>query len=566
MSGIMRFSDDDRLLLFDSVVRAPPELRRSENDTSILPWMWDLSAERGERNSTLPGGTEAYPFFGFRNGLVIGPNDTMIAALPARLQVLDGNSKDYGAVRDLEMNRIETDPMDIWRSLRDDFLYVRPNGQNNLLQVNANTFDVANLPLGNQLGLQQFQALQGMSLSNISRMVGKPNDVGENPLLRLIFGEGYRQYQNYEPSTVTLLDILDPVTVGREQMGMLVYTFYTNQGYGVMEFIRPVDIVDMELSPDNSRLLVRRASGRQPLELYNLDTGLLENTYFPTEPDSDGSHTLSFNADGTQIITDFERINVASGESTVLETAYTSGFQNFLFSNDSQNLVTVNGSDWRLWDVNTGKPVDRQQLNLVGNVIASSPDARRYLTQYNNGQGDTFEIVEVGVADRRRITIPPFEGRSVETIVPSPDWTKYLVVYAPTPISSHYPGNEIAVYTMDEGKVLFLAGSDLPSPDGRSYRWADNQTIAISSPYPAGSGQSSRIYGLDYDASGVPTCLVNAYKTGESVFRWTGPPGTSMRWYRRRNRGWVSLFFALDFRNCGSGKVSQISATSFSSK
>ena len=43
-SGTMRFSDDGNLLLFDSVVRAPPELRRSENDTSILPWMWDFGS------------------------------------------------------------------------------------------------------------------------------------------------------------------------------------------------------------------------------------------------------------------------------------------------------------------------------------------------------------------------------------------------------------------------------------------------------------------------------------------------------------------------------------------
>ncbi len=511
MSGIMRFSDTDQLLLFDSVVRAPPELRRSENDTSILPWMWDLSAERGERNSTLPGGTEAYPFFGFRNGLIIGPNDTMIAALPARLQVLDGHSRDYGAVRDLEMNRIETDPMDIWRSLRDDFLYVRPNGQNNLLQVDANTFNVADVPLGNQLGVQQLQAVKAMRLSNIARIIGDPNSTGENPLLRLILGDEYRQYQSYEPITVTILDILDPVTVGYEQMGLLVYTFYTNRGYGAMEFIRPVDIVDMELSPDNAHLLVRSASNLQPLELYDLDTGLLEHTYFPAEPDFDGSHTLSFNATGTEIITDFERINVQTGESSVLETAYTSGFQNYAFSADSQNLITMNGSDWRLWDVTTGKPLDRQQLNLVGNVIASSPDARRYLTQYNNGQGETFEISEVGIPERRSITIPPFEGRSIETIIHSPDWLKYLVVYAPTPISSHYPGNEIAVYAMNQGKVLFLAGSDLPSRDGRSYRWVDNETISITSSYPVGSGQPSRIFGLDYDASGVPTCLVNAY-------------------------------------------------------
>src|SRR5689334_9415852 len=58
LTGALTFSDDDQLLLFDSVVPAPATLRRSENDTSILPWMWDLPSARRERNSTLPGGTE----------------------------------------------------------------------------------------------------------------------------------------------------------------------------------------------------------------------------------------------------------------------------------------------------------------------------------------------------------------------------------------------------------------------------------------------------------------------------------------------------------------------------
>ncbi|MBZ0289218.1 MAG: hypothetical protein K8I30_16480, partial [Anaerolineae bacterium] len=94
MVGTLTFSDDDQLILFDSVVPAPDSLRRSENDTSILPWMWDLPSARRERNSSLPGGAEAYPFFGFRNGLILGPDKALIGALPGRLQVVDGRSKD----------------------------------------------------------------------------------------------------------------------------------------------------------------------------------------------------------------------------------------------------------------------------------------------------------------------------------------------------------------------------------------------------------------------------------------------------------------------------------------
>lgn len=510
-SGTMRFSDDGNLLLFDSVVRAPPELRRSENDTAILPWMWDLAAARGERNSTLPGGAEAYPFFAFHNGLIIGPNDTLIAALPGRLQVLDGHSKAYGVVNELQMNRIETDPMDIWRSLRDDLMYVRPNGQNNLLQVNTSDFASVDLPLGGGLDTSTLQNVQKMRLSSLAHIIGQPNSTGENALLRLIFGEGYRQEQNYEPTTVTLLDILQPITVGREQMGLLVYTYYTNHGYGAMEFIRPVDIVDMVLSPDNIHLMVRRASNLQPIEIYNLQTGILEHSYFPTEPDHDGQHILSFDRNAATIITDFERINVQTGDTQLLESGYTTAFQNYYFTDNSSQIITLNGEDWRLWDIATGQNIQRETLNLFGTIVDSTPDARRYLTHINTEQGETYEIVEVGIPEHRKITIPPLDGRSIETIIPSADWQSYLVVYAATPTTSHYPGNEVAIYNMDRGKLLFLAGDDLPSPQGRSYRWLDNETAIISSYASQGDDQPQRVYGLNYDASGVPSCIVNAY-------------------------------------------------------
>src|SRR5512145_5393 len=75
--GPMYFSPDDSWLLFDSVVPAPQELRRSENDTVSLPWLWDLPAALREARSTrlpsLASAPNAYPFFSlkFPNTLVI---------------------------------------------------------------------------------------------------------------------------------------------------------------------------------------------------------------------------------------------------------------------------------------------------------------------------------------------------------------------------------------------------------------------------------------------------------------------------------------------------------------
>ncbi|MEO8606757.1 MAG: hypothetical protein ABI690_02665 [Chloroflexota bacterium] len=510
LTGALTFSDNDQLLLFDSVVPAPASLRRSENDTSILPWMWDLPSARRERNSTLPGGAESYPFFGFRNGLIIGPNNALIGALPGRLQVIDGRSKDLTVENELVMNRLETDPMDIWRSLRDDFLYVRPNGQNNLVQVNTADGSSLDLPLGQELGYRDLATMQGFQLSKLARIIGEPDSVSENPLLRLIFGDDYQDYQGYEATTVTLLDILEPVTVGREQMGMLVYTFHPDEGYGVMEFIRPVDIVDMALDPEGNHLMVRRASGLQPIELYDLNTGLLEHTYFPAEPDAKGGQTFAFNQDGSAILSDFQRFDTATGSDVLLEPDYTRSFEQYFFSQDSRQIITLNGSDWRVWDIATGEVIQRETLNLRGNIVDSSPDARRYLTEYTTDAGEVFEIVEVGSDQRPNITIPTLPGRSFDAIVPSDDWQNYLVVYSATPSSSHYPGNEVALYNIERGQLQFLAGDDLPPPDGRSYAWLDNTTAVISSSAPSGS-QPQRIYGLDYDASGVPACLVQTY-------------------------------------------------------
>ncbi|MBC8098730.1 MAG: hypothetical protein H7Y11_04765, partial [Armatimonadetes bacterium] len=57
------WSDDDTLLSFETVIRAPQAIRRSENDTSILPWLWDVAAARRERGSRLPDRASAQPFF-----------------------------------------------------------------------------------------------------------------------------------------------------------------------------------------------------------------------------------------------------------------------------------------------------------------------------------------------------------------------------------------------------------------------------------------------------------------------------------------------------------------------
>src|SRR5262245_33208787 len=122
-----------------------------------------------------------------------------------------------------------------------------------------------------------------------------------------------------------------------------------------------------------------------------------------------------------------------------------------------------------------------------------------------------MEIVDVAADSRRSVTLPDLPGRGIEQVIPSPDWQNYLVVYSANPQTEHYPGNEIAVYNFDRGQLLFLAGADLPEPEGRQYGWLDNETIYISSSNTSSQTQPQRIYGINYDASGLPECLVQAY-------------------------------------------------------
>ncbi|MBZ0294128.1 MAG: hypothetical protein K8L99_16320, partial [Anaerolineae bacterium] len=136
-TGPLLFADDDQLLLFTAIIPAPQELRRSENDTSNLPWLWDIPAALNQANSSLPRRVEAYPFFDFRNGFVLGAHDKVLAALPQHLQILDVGDTDLPVIADIETQRNEQDPISVWFSLRDDMMYARPINQNNLIQIDT---------------------------------------------------------------------------------------------------------------------------------------------------------------------------------------------------------------------------------------------------------------------------------------------------------------------------------------------------------------------------------------------------------------------------------------------
>lgn len=530
VQGPLHFSPDDTWLLLDTLVPAPPELRRSENDTVSLPWLWDIPAAlrdvRSTRLPSLASAPNAYPFFSlkFPNTLVIGPNNYLLAGIPSRLQVINAGQKDFPVMTEIPSSRLESDPIAVWKSLTDDYLYVNPNTGNAVVQVNTRAGTTFDIPLGRDLNYASIEDMQGLGLSNLARILGAPVTQRENSLLRLLFGDNYIAYQGFPKLTVMLIDILEPLTVPADQMGLLVYTFNEDRGSGTLEIVRPPDVQQIVLHPDHSRLMVRRVSNLQPIEVYNLDTGVLEKSYFPAEPDSGGSHLLAYTAGGKTILSDFQQFDAESGKSIALDPSYTSGFGQYFFSADNQKLVTIRGTEWRLWDIETGEILQETTPRLRGSIIAQSPDAFRFLTRFSSNDGDVIEIVDVAADQRRSFTIPYLPGRSIETIIPNDNWQNYLVVYSPTPESQHYPGNEIAVYNFSRGQILFLAGDDLPAPDARQYGWFDNQTIYVSSANTYGGSQPERVYGVDYHPSGLPNCLVQAFPEQWSAWRpvWEG--------------------------------------------
>jgi len=506
----LQFSDDDNLLLINAVVPAPAALRRSENDTANLPFLWDLPAARNEALTTLPQSFELYSFYDYRNGFLLGPHRKVLAALPQRFRLIDVADTTLPVLTEVASDRNERDPISVWYSLRGEQMYVLPQGSGDLVQLNTTTGQPLTIPLSRDLGPAQMRNLDALVLSDQSRLIGEPNSRGTNSFLRLLLGEDYRLAWNYHPLTVMLLDILNPVTAQAGQMGLLVYIRDEDTGYGTIEFVYPPDALQIALDPDNTHLAVRRSSG--VIEIYDLATGILELT-IPAAPDNDYlPHLLAYNSTGDALVANFQRFDPRTGALLFEDPNYTTpGFDYYFFTEDSQTLVTLSGSNWWQWDIQTGEVIRREKVNLQGTLLQTSPDAHRFLTQLDTASDPTMEVVDIGSEVRNTVTFQRLPNREIEQIIPSPNWENFLVVYTSNSYGPHYPGNEIAIYNLYDGQRWFFAGDDLPYPEGRYYGWLDDETVYVYSENLGGSSQPTRIYGLDYDPSGLPACLVEAF-------------------------------------------------------
>lgn len=518
VTGPLLFASDDVLLNFTAIVRAPAATRRSENDTSQIPWLWDLPAAREEGRSSLPRGVTAYTFFDFRNGFVLGPNDKALAALPQRLLILDIADPALPVVAEIPSQRFERDPISVWFSLRDEQMYVRPINQNNLFQVKTASGTTLEIPIGRELNHNLIALLDELELSQQARIIGEPNSQKTNSLLQLLLGADYRRSWNYHPLTVTLIDILKPITLTEEQSGFLVYILDEQTGRGMVDFVSLNDASQFALHPDNRHLVVRRISSPDRLEVYDMDSGLLANTYLLNYPASGSRHPLSYNETGSAVVAEFERFDAVTGETLYQNLNYDLTFNQFFFTADSQGLVTFDGFNWWLWDIPTGQVIRRETVNLVGEVLQITEDGHRFLTRTETSAGPRLEVVDVGKQERHSVVFEQIPGQDILQILPGPNWENFIVVYAPSIFRQTTLGSDIAIYNLYDGKRWFIAADDLIGTDGAVYDWLDNDTAYVYTEGVSSILAAERLYGLNFHASGLPLCLVDAFP--ETWIRW----------------------------------------------
>jgi hypothetical protein len=509
ITSLLQFSDDDTLLMLTAIVPAPDSIRRSETDTSQTPWLWELAAERGERRSILPLQRIQQPFYDLRNGLLLTPENHLLAAYSGLMQLMDIGDASYPVLANITTNRNERDAIDVWYGMDNEHIYFRPQNGNMLQQIRTDNNDVIDISTGNPNGAQALTTFNDLALTNFSQIVGEPISTETYSLLSLLMGNDYHYQFNDHPLTVMVIDVLNPVTVTQDQMGLLIYILDETTGRGTFEFVRPVDIVNMAISPDRHHLVVRRAYGQQPLEIYDMTTGNLELSIVPTLPDPNGSQILTYNLTGDQIISGFQRFDVMTGAILLEDLSYQGNFEQWYFTDDSRHLVTMTGSLWQEWDLDTNQVIRRETVLLRGNLLQVTNNAQRFLTQVDDGY--TYEIVDVGTEERLSVTFDRLPDVGLEQVIYSADWENYLVVYGSNYYSQHAPGNSIALYNLYDGLRWFIAGDDLPSLNGRYYGWLDNDTAYVTAATDSSNDQPERIYGLDYDASGLPSCLVESF-------------------------------------------------------
>jgi WD40 repeat protein len=522
--GPIAFSTNDEVLIFYGIYPAPRELRVTETDSITYPWVWHLPAARDEAESTLPNKVEAIQMVDYPNGFVLSPDDKIVAALPSRLRVMDAFTlqPEY----EIPTARYEQDPLTVWFSLRDNSVYVRPVSSDTLLQVDTKRGILVEIPMNTALTQADLDLIGGLEVGSIAQVIGGVAHRDANPLLQVFLGQYYRDSTIYgsRPLTVTLIDLVLPPAATRDNVLALLYIYDERARTGHFQFSERGAVTQMTLSPDDKKLLIRRYDGDEYVITYDLASGLETDRFLPAQR-AIGSYdryqknrVLSYDKSGTVIISDFQRLDAETKQVVAEDLRYSRSFDRFFFSQDSQRIITLAGTEWREWDVYTGAVLRRSVVNLRGSIIATSADGYRYLTFYNNNDGSSgAQVLDMNSEQSYFVNFANIPGSSVYDVYANPSWTRFMVIYSENPYGPYYPANQIAMYHYQDGLKWLIAGDDLPPINQRLYGWVNDDTA-----YVYGQGQTGeipeRVYGVDYARSGLPVCVVNAYPDEVQTF------------------------------------------------
>lgn len=518
VQGPLQFTRNDELLTFDSIVPAPPELRRSENDTMILPWVWDVAAARGERPSVLVNRVAAYPFYSTRTSMITGPNGIIVTGLNNRIQIYDADSASMEMIVDIPAERLEMDPILAWVSATDPYLYVRVTRFGELLQINTETNDVFSLTLGQEWRYGRFDDLENLFLSRVEGHIGTVS-TQMNALTQTLLGENYISDRSYEPMALRLLDVLipvneDPLVRRSGSTQLLTYDFVESRSSGVVDLLRPPSSGHVVLSPTGDELAMRRSNGQ--VELYDLETGALLRIITPSERDDNSQYIFNYNHNGTQLLIDFERYDTQTGERLSRATEYTEPFTSLGFDAEnhlitfSHNQSAYGASSWRLWDFTNAQLLREDEFVVAGNIVRTGANGMRFLTREILSSGDLrLQIIDGYAGESRSAIFPASVGANLAEIIPNETWTQFIFVY------QFNAPNALAVYTW-EGEQLYADAGNNIFPDAFAYVWIDDQTIQLSANVGSVPNTTPPLE-IQFHSTGLPQCVVDLVADWEQL-------------------------------------------------
>ncbi len=522
--GPITFSSNAEVAIFYGSYPAPRELRQSENDSINYPWVWHLPAARREADSTFPKKLEAVQMVDYANGFVLSPDDKLIAALPGRLRVLDAFTlqPEY----EIPTDRYEQDPLTAWFSLLDNSVYVWPVSKDTLLQVDTKRGVLVEIPTNKPLSKSDLDLIGGIELGSIAQVIGGLSNSAYNPLIGVFLGKNYRDPERYgsKPLTVTLIDLVLPPAATQDNVLALLYVYDDTEGTGSFMFGGRGIVQQMVLSPDKQNLLIRLSEDDENVVTFDLASGQELRRFTPAlraigrYSRRAKNRILAYDASGKIIISDFERRRADNDSILAEDLHYSQQFDRFFFSDDNKKIITLAGTEWREWGIETGKVLRRDLIYLDGQIVATSRDGYRYLTYYN-GANDTVgaQVVDMNTNKSYKVLFTNIPGSSVIDIYANPSWTRYLVIYSDNSFGSYFPGNQVAIFDYQDGLKSFIAGDDLPPLAQRQYGWVDDQTAYV---YGQGTRHDipPRVYGVDYALNGLPRCVADAYPDQQAHF------------------------------------------------